>query len=148
MNGRQPMVDGRWTADNALPGAGSLAWAVSRGSWWGRWCRCVRWGGPCHVAGLGLGERPAGGLLEVVVVAADGILPTFRCREHSRSPLCGAVRGMTSPNAAMAMEYCLSHLRVHAAQVCIGLVCQGRSRQNGACERQTVDLVNHIAGGR
>jgi hypothetical protein len=23
-------------------GAGSLAWAVSRGSWWVRWCRCVR----------------------------------------------------------------------------------------------------------
>ena len=29
-------------------------------------------GGPCHVARLGLGESPAWGLLEVMVVAADG----------------------------------------------------------------------------
>src|ERR1017187_3044844 len=31
-------------------------------------------GGPCHVAGAGLGECPAGGLLGAVVVAADGPL--------------------------------------------------------------------------
>src|ERR1017187_10950129 len=32
-------------------------------------------GGPCHVAGAGLGECPAGGLLGAVVVAADGRMP-------------------------------------------------------------------------
>ena len=34
-------------------------------------------GGPCHVAGLGLGECPAGGLLEVMVVPADGTKIAF-----------------------------------------------------------------------
>src|ERR1017187_695139 len=32
-------------------------------------------GGPCHVAGLGLGEGPAGGLLGAVVMAADRGMP-------------------------------------------------------------------------
>src|ERR1039457_4215580 len=56
-----------WTMHRRGRGVGALAWAVGRGSWWGRGGGGVRWG-----AGVGLGECPAGGLLEVVVVAADG----------------------------------------------------------------------------
>src|ERR1017187_3333593 len=41
-------------------------------------------GGPCHVAGLGLSECLAGGLLSLVVRAADGIVPMLACPSISR----------------------------------------------------------------